>query len=80
MKPCSSRAGRMAVYQSEVVVDPGKCVSCGICVGSCPSSTPFRRSGRTGGQDRSAGLSLRANAEDTIAACAALSESPASSQ
>jgi coenzyme F420-reducing hydrogenase delta subunit len=30
-------------YAREVVVDPDKCVSCGICMGSCPSSTPFRR-------------------------------------
>jgi coenzyme F420-reducing hydrogenase delta subunit/ferredoxin len=31
-------------YSTEVAVDTDKCVSCGICMGSCPSSTPFRRS------------------------------------
>jgi coenzyme F420-reducing hydrogenase delta subunit len=25
------------------VVNPGNCTSCGICAGSCPTSTPFRR-------------------------------------
>ena len=25
------------------VVDPDLCAACGICAGSCPSSTPFRR-------------------------------------
>lgn len=29
-------------YEEEAVVDPDLCVSCGICVGSCPTSTPFR--------------------------------------
>jgi coenzyme F420-reducing hydrogenase delta subunit len=29
-------------YALEVAVDTSKCVSCGICTGSCPSSTPFR--------------------------------------
>jgi ferredoxin/coenzyme F420-reducing hydrogenase delta subunit len=32
-------------YATEVQVNAAKCVSCGICTGSCPSSTPFRRSG-----------------------------------
>jgi ferredoxin/coenzyme F420-reducing hydrogenase delta subunit len=30
-------------YESEAVVDPSLCVSCGICVGACPTATPFRR-------------------------------------
>ncbi|MGF1640970.1 MAG: cytochrome b N-terminal domain-containing protein [Rhodospirillales bacterium] len=30
-------------FDREAVVDPALCVSCGICVGSCPTSTPFRR-------------------------------------
>ncbi len=29
-------------YAVQVEVNAGKCVSCGICTGSCPSSTPFR--------------------------------------
>jgi ferredoxin/coenzyme F420-reducing hydrogenase delta subunit len=30
-------------YEHEAVVDPTLCVSCGICVGACPTATPFRR-------------------------------------
>jgi len=30
-------------FEGEAVVDPGYCVSCGICAGACPTSTPFRR-------------------------------------
>lgn len=33
-----------APFPQEVAVDPDRCVACGICMGSCPSSTPFRRS------------------------------------
>lgn len=29
-------------FPEEAVVIPDRCVSCGICVGSCPSSNPFR--------------------------------------
>jgi len=29
-------------YASEAVVDAALCLSCGICVGSCPTATPFR--------------------------------------
>jgi quinol-cytochrome oxidoreductase complex cytochrome b subunit/coenzyme F420-reducing hydrogenase delta subunit/Fe-S-cluster-containing hydrogenase component 2 len=32
-----------AKFDLEAVVNPSLCVSCGICVGACPSSTPFRR-------------------------------------
>ena len=31
-------------FPTEAQVNPSLCVSCGICVGACPSSTPFRRS------------------------------------
>ncbi len=34
-----------AAFPHEVVVDPARCVACGICMGACPSSSPFRRSG-----------------------------------
>jgi ferredoxin len=30
-------------YDSEAVVDPSLCMSCGLCTGSCPTATPFRR-------------------------------------
>lgn len=30
-------------FELEAKVDPDLCVACGICTGSCPSSSPFRR-------------------------------------
>ncbi len=30
-------------FSQEAAVDPSFCVSCGICAGACPTSTPFRR-------------------------------------
>jgi len=30
-------------FEREAMVDPALCVSCGICAGACPTSTPFRR-------------------------------------
>lgn len=30
-------------YEAEALVDPALCVSCGICVGACPTATPFRK-------------------------------------
>ncbi len=32
-----------AEFDQEARVDPGLCMSCGICVGACPTATPFRR-------------------------------------
>jgi len=32
-----------SVYTHEAVVDANLCTSCGICVGSCPTATPFKR-------------------------------------
>ncbi len=32
-------------YEKEAVVDADQCVACGICVGACPTATPFRRRG-----------------------------------
>ena len=34
-----------APFPHEVEVNSARCVACGICMGSCPSSSPFRRSG-----------------------------------
>jgi len=31
-------------FPTQAEVNPSLCVACGICVGACPSSTPFRRS------------------------------------
>jgi ferredoxin/coenzyme F420-reducing hydrogenase delta subunit len=40
-------------FPTQAQVNPSLCVSCGICVGSCPSSTPFRRT-----QDLRTGIDL----------------------
>jgi quinol-cytochrome oxidoreductase complex cytochrome b subunit/Fe-S-cluster-containing hydrogenase component 2/coenzyme F420-reducing hydrogenase delta subunit len=32
-----------SAFREEAVVDADLCVSCGICVGACPTATPFRR-------------------------------------
>ncbi len=40
-------------FDAEAVVNPDLCVSCGICAGACPTSTPFRRA-----QDLSPGIEL----------------------
>ena len=32
-------------YSHQASVDPDLCTSCGICVGACPTATPFRSSG-----------------------------------
>ncbi len=46
---CPYGAIRMGVrtdgkpFERQAVVDPSLCVSCGICTGSCPTATPFRR-------------------------------------
>jgi len=36
-----------ARWENEVVVNPGLCGACGICVGSCHSSNPFRHAQKT---------------------------------
>ena len=40
-------------FPTQAQVNPSLCVSCGICVGACPSSTPFRRT-----QDLRTGIDL----------------------
>lgn len=45
------RRGDGLPFESQAVVDPSLCVSCGICVGACPTSTPFRTSALVTGID-----------------------------
>ena len=59
-------------FPTEAKVNPALCVSCGICVGACPSSTPFRRT-----QNLKTGIdlpdySLAELRERTVAAAQAL--------
>jgi len=63
-------------FPTQAQVSAGMCVSCGICVGACPSSTPFRRTG-----DLKTGIdlpdySLKLLTERTVA-CAATLQGPA---
>jgi ferredoxin/coenzyme F420-reducing hydrogenase delta subunit len=63
-------------FPSEPLVNSALCVSCGICVGACPSSTPFRRS-----EELRTGIDLpdyplRELREQTIARAQALSARP----
>jgi len=57
-------------FEQEALVDPGMCMSCGICVGACPTATPFRRA-----SDLSAGIELPdrsvAGLRDEVVAAAA---------
>ncbi|MGE5162858.1 MAG: cytochrome b N-terminal domain-containing protein [Sphingobacteriales bacterium] len=59
-------------FPTQAQVNPSLCTSCGICVGSCPSSTPFRRS-----EELKTGIDLpyyrlKELRERTIVACQSL--------
>jgi len=63
-------------FPGEPEVNSALCVSCGICVGACPSSTPFRRS-----EELKTGIDLpdfllRDLREQTIATAQALPSQP----
>ena len=63
-------------FETEAVVDPALCVSCGICAGSCPTSMPFRqRSALVPGIDLP-DYSILALREGLVTACEALEEGP----
>ncbi len=63
-------------FEQEAQVDPGMCMSCGICVGACPTATPFRRAG-----ELSAGIELPdrtvADLREEVVAAAAKLQGPA---
>jgi len=59
-------------FPTEAQVSASLCVSCGICVGSCPSSTPYRRSVELKTGIDLPDYSLRELRERTIAAAATL--------
>tara|TARA_R110002020_G_scaffold5841_8_gene24017 strand:+ start:5647 stop:6609 length:963 start_codon:yes stop_codon:yes gene_type:complete len=62
-----------APFPQQALVDPDRCVACGICMGSCPSSTPFRRSGPLITGIDLPGRSLEQVRSEVIAAAADLS-------
>ena len=65
-----------AAFEQEATVNPSRCVDCGLCVGACPTATPFRRqSGFTPGIDL-ASRPLRELRDDVLAAAAATRDGP----
>jgi len=63
-------------FPTQAQVNPSLCVSCGICVGACPSSTPFRRSTELQTGIDLPDRSLRALREHVVATAATLRGSP----
>jgi ferredoxin/coenzyme F420-reducing hydrogenase delta subunit len=61
-----------APFPFQAEVSPDLCVSCGICMGSCPSSTPFRRQHDLKTGIDLPGQPLREVRESVIAAAAEL--------
>jgi ferredoxin/coenzyme F420-reducing hydrogenase delta subunit len=63
-------------FPNQAQVNPSVCVSCGICVGACPSSTPFRRSSELRTGIDLPDNSLRSLRERVVAAAAGFKDSP----
>jgi quinol-cytochrome oxidoreductase complex cytochrome b subunit/coenzyme F420-reducing hydrogenase delta subunit len=64
-------------FEKQAVVNPATCVACGICMGSCPTSTPFRRAGDLVPGIDLPWLKLADVRESTHVVAAALRERPA---
>jgi coenzyme F420-reducing hydrogenase delta subunit len=60
-------------FPSQAAVNPDLCVGCGICMGACPSSTPFRRIGDFVTGIDLPDLPLKTLRDRTLAAAATLS-------
>jgi ferredoxin/coenzyme F420-reducing hydrogenase delta subunit len=63
-------------FPTEAEVNPSLCASCGICVGACPSSTPFRRTEELRTGIDLPDYSLKVLRERVVAVAAALEDSP----
>jgi len=63
-------------FPTQAQVNTSLCVSCGVCVGSCPSSTPFRRSEELRTGIDLPDFSLKTLRERTVAAAQSLTSSP----
>lgn len=59
-------------YAVEAVVDPGRCLSCGLCVGACPTATPFRSASTFSAGIELPQVPLAVLRDDLNASCAAL--------
>jgi len=60
-------------YDQEAVVSDSLCASCGLCVGACPTATPFRRAGELVPGIDLPPLTVKAMREHALAAGAQLS-------
>jgi len=63
-------------FPMQAEVNASLCVSCGICMGACPSSTPFRRTEELRTGIDLPDFSLQLLREQVVAAAATLTESP----
>ena len=63
-------------FPTQAQVSSSLCVTCGICVGACPSSTPFRRSTELRTGIDLPDLPLRLLRERAVTTAAALRETP----
>lgn len=59
-------------YDREARVETSQCMSCGICVGACPTATPFRRSGPLTAGIELPGREMAGLREEIVAATARL--------
>ena len=57
-----------AAFAQQAVVNAAHCVACGICVGACPTATPFRRRDGAGAWNRAARRTLGLACERTSSA------------
>ncbi|MGB5103966.1 MAG: 4Fe-4S binding protein [Steroidobacteraceae bacterium] len=63
-------------YEQEALVDPDMCMSCGICVGACPTATPFRRAGTLSAGIELPDRSVAGLRDEVVAAAAGLAGGP----
>jgi len=63
-------------YEQEAQVVENMCMSCGICVGACPTATPFRSAGELTAGIELPGRSVAALREEVVAAAAKLTGQP----